>query len=51
MTSQTKVKRELRATNANRRSPFPRAAKHSKHAELQGFPNTREAAKVSQQSK
>lgn len=24
------------------RSPYPRAAKHGKHANLQGFPNTRD---------
>lgn len=33
------------------RSPYPRAAKHGKHSELQGFPNTRGLDKQSPRKK
>lgn len=32
---------EAKKSAKTKRSPYPRAATHGKHVELQGFPNTR----------
>jgi hypothetical protein len=40
--SQTRVKREVTgAAGKTRRSVWPRAPKHGKHSDVQGFPNNR----------
>lgn len=41
MTSQTKHKAATRAHSKLLRSVWPRAPKHGKHSDVQGFPNTR----------